>query len=215
MNKSSETYRSFRISSRCSRAIRQEIRHAICRSQSFRTRTAAADLAPLYSGRQHPSTQAIKFEISSCTQARSRSRKGPDVISSQNHRIRRQDSLADPPRDSNRCCTLATETVYHGWTSCTSSFDTRATQYDPVEGEGGQQQRFVDFRGEYDEMFGGAEAPRPRAAASAAPETSIPRRRQRSRSGRRPPIEDRGISDLMPPPPPCEESRAGTRRNSW
>ena len=57
----------------------------------------------------------LKLEISSCTQTRSRSRKGPDlVISSQNHRIRRQDSLADPPRDSNRCCTLATETVYHG-----------------------------------------------------------------------------------------------------
>ena len=88
-------------------------------------------------------------------------------------------------------------------------------QYDPVDGEGGQQQRFVDFRGEDDEMLGGAETPRPRAAASAAPETPIPRRRQRSRSGRRPPIEDRGISDLMPPPPPCEESRAGTRRNSW
>lgn len=88
-------------------------------------------------------------------------------------------------------------------------------QYDPVDGEGGQQQRFVDFRGEDDEMLGGAETPRPRAAASAAPETPIPRRRQRSRSGRRPPTEDRGISDLMPPPPPREESRAGTRRNSW
>ena len=40
MNKSSETetYRSFRISSRWSRALRQEIEHAICRSQSFRAR---------------------------------------------------------------------------------------------------------------------------------------------------------------------------------
>ena len=45
---------------------RSEMRFAARKAFSC-TRTAAADLAPLYSGRQHPSTQVIKLEISSCT----------------------------------------------------------------------------------------------------------------------------------------------------
>ena len=217
MNKSSETYRSFRISSRWSRAIRQEIRHAICRSQSFRAR----GLQPQISRRCTQEGSTHPHKLSSWRYRRvhrlDRGAGKDPTWSSAARIIGFEDKTAwlihqgipiAAALSRLRPCTtaelLAHQVLTRGQLNMTLWKVKEANSKDSLISEE-----------KMTKCLGGAETPRPRAAASAAPETPIPRRRQRSRSGRRPPTEDRGISDLMPPPPPREESRAGTRRNSW